>query len=107
MYAAPNDQNQHRLGLAIHRRVGNSVTRNRVKRLLREAFRIDRQNYPLLASGGGCDLVVQAKPDEAATASLETYRSWLAGAVQSLVKELDRRAAKAIRRDGPTNEGDQ
>ena len=36
--AAPNDTGHCRLGLAISRRVGNAVRRNRIKRLVREAF---------------------------------------------------------------------
>ncbi len=43
-----------RIGLVVSKKVGNSVVRNRVKRVLREAFRI--------AEGRGLDLVVIARP---------------------------------------------
>jgi ribonuclease P protein component len=43
-----------RLGLVVSKKVGNSVVRNRVKRVLREAFRN--------AQGRGLDLVVIARP---------------------------------------------
>lgn len=33
-----NDQPQFRLGLSVSKRIGNAVTRNRVKRLVRESF---------------------------------------------------------------------
>jgi len=41
-----------RLGLAITRETGNAVQRNRVKRLLREAFRLNKARLPQ-----GVDLV--------------------------------------------------
>jgi len=44
-----------RLGVTVSARVGNSVRRNRIKRLLREVFRHQRTNL------APCDLVVIAK----------------------------------------------
>jgi ribonuclease P protein component len=96
VFAAPNGGSEHRLGLAIHRRVGTAVLRNRVKRLLREAFRLDRHNYPLLAHGGAADLIVQVKPHE--PVEIEQYRKWLDDAVISAVREVSKREAK---RGGP------
>jgi ribonuclease P protein component len=46
-----------RLGLAVSRRVGGAVIRNRVKRLLREAFRRNKR-----ASLPGLDIVILPKP---------------------------------------------
>lgn len=45
MYARPSETGRVRLGLAVGRRVGNAVERNRIKRLLREAFRLSRQEF--------------------------------------------------------------
>ncbi|MEM7165922.1 MAG: ribonuclease P protein component [Planctomycetota bacterium] len=50
--AAPNDLDIARLGLAVSRRVGNAVVRNRVKRRIREIFRRNRAALPV------ADLVV-------------------------------------------------
>lgn len=45
-----------RLGLVVSRRVGGAVVRNRVKRCVREWFRIDRARMPVAV-----DLVVIAR----------------------------------------------
>jgi ribonuclease P protein component len=56
LVAAPNGRPFDRLGLAVSRRIGGSVERNRVRRLLRESFR--RLERP---PGSGVDLVVVAR----------------------------------------------
>ena len=69
-----------RLGISVPRRVGNAVTRNRVRRRLREIFRRTR----LQLSIGAARLVVNARPSSAAAAFselLEDYRSAVSRAI--------------------------
>ncbi len=75
--AAPNDLPYNRLGLKVSKRVGKATRRNRVKRLLREAFRLSRHELPT-----GYDIVVGTRPHEPDT--LHRYRRWLSDAVAQL-----------------------
>jgi ribonuclease P protein component len=60
LYVAPNDLARTRLGVAVSRRVGKAVVRNRVRRRLRE---LGRARYPRLVDGR--DLVLVAQPPAA------------------------------------------
>lgn len=47
---------RRRIGITVTRRVAGAVGRNRIKRLVREVFRLDRQLFP-----ANCDVVVVAR----------------------------------------------
>ena len=58
IYSRPNDLNHPRLGLSVSRAVGIAVRRNRIKRLIREAFRLAQPHQHAL------DLIVVVRPHE-------------------------------------------
>lgn len=89
VFARPNDLPHCRLGLAVGRHVGTAARRNRIKRLLREAFRMEQHELPG-AEGGGYDLVVRVRTHE--PLPLGEYRTLLTDAVRALDKTWRRRA---------------
>ena len=51
-----NKQGTKRLGITVTKKAGNAVKRNRIKRLIREFFRLNKALFP-----AGQDVVVMAK----------------------------------------------
>ena len=56
LYVKENDSEQNRLGISVSKKVGNSVVRHRVKRLIKEAYRLNEDAFVC-----GYDLVFIAR----------------------------------------------
>ena len=56
MYKLKNDTDRNRLGISVSKKVGNSVVRHRVTRLIREAYRLNEDKFEQ-----GYDFVVVAR----------------------------------------------
>jgi ribonuclease P protein component len=59
VYALQNELGHPRLGMSVSRKVGTAVRRNRIRRLVRESFRLLQHDLPQ-----GYDLVVVVRPHE-------------------------------------------
>ena len=65
----PNEEGTRRLGITVGKRIGNSVKRNRIKRLLREFFRLHKDSLP-----AGADIVITVRKDVSARSLQEITR---------------------------------
>jgi ribonuclease P protein component len=93
LFARPNELGRVRLGLSVPRRVGTAPQRNRIKRLLREAFRLMQHDWP-----AGYDLVIVVRPHEPLL--LAEYQRALSGAMLKLHKAWQARGKPT--REPPT-----
>jgi ribonuclease P protein component len=83
VYAFPRDDTEEapRLGVSVGRKLGGAVERNRVKRLLREAFWATAEELP-----GGYDFVIVARPD-AGPLALERGGGGIEEALRAVLEE--------------------
>lgn len=56
MYVLNNKEKENRLGISVSKKVGNSVIRHRITRLIRESYRLQKEKFQL-----GYDIVVIAR----------------------------------------------
>ena len=57
MYVLKNQHMKHRLGISVSKKVGNSVVRHRLTRLIRESYRLNEAEFE-----NSLDIVVVARP---------------------------------------------
>ena len=57
MYIKENGMEQNRIGISVSKKVGNSVVRHRVKRLIKESYRLHENIF-----NSGLDVVIVARP---------------------------------------------
>ena len=96
--ASSNDKHGARLGMAVAvRTAGNAVERNRIRRIVRESFRLHQHTLPAV------DLVVSARPKARGAAGAELHASLTA----LWAKVIEHKAAGSdfARRTGPGPKG--
>lgn len=72
LYVLPNGLEVNRLGVSVSKKVGNSVVRHRIKRLVKEACRLNDARFHK-----GFDLVVIARGAASSAGYRDTERSLL------------------------------
>ena len=60
MYVKENGLDKNRIGISVSKKVGNSVVRHRVTRLIRESYRLHESIF-----NSGLDIVIVARPSAA------------------------------------------
>ena len=78
MYVLENQYKKNRLGISVSKKVGNSVVRHRITRLVRESYRLNETLFK-----NGFDIVVVART----TAKDRTYQE-----IESALLHLGRRS---------------
>jgi len=86
VYALPNNLNAVRIGITTSKKIGNAVSRNRMRRLIRENLRIIDVQIKV-----GMDIVIVARKAED-TASLDSVGKELRYLLRklNLIEDLDR-----------------
>lgn len=66
MYVKENGLDINRIGISVSKKVGNSVVRHRVTRLVRESYRLHENVF-----NSGLDIVIVARPGAATVSYFE------------------------------------
>ena len=72
LYVLENGTAENRLGISVSKKVGNSVVRHRLKRVIKEAYRLNEERFT-----AGWDLVVIARAGQKEVSYRDLERSLL------------------------------
>lgn len=90
MYILEQDTQRNRIGISVSKKVGNSVVRHRITRLIRESYRL---NESLFVSG--LDIVVIARPGAKGRNFFEIESALLhLGRLHSILRKADEKEVK-------------
>lgn len=84
MYIKENGTDGNRIGISVSKKVGNSVVRHRVTRLVRESYRLQEAIF-----NSGLDIVIVARSNAAAVGHMEIEKALLhLGKLHHVIKVL-------------------
>ncbi len=84
MYVVENSLEGNRIGISVSKKVGNSVVRHRVTRLVRESYRLQEEVF-----NSGLDIVIVARPSAATIGYYEVESALIhLGKLHRIVKQL-------------------
>ncbi len=69
MYVKENGTGTNRIGISVSKKVGNSVVRHRITRLIRESYRLQEAMF-----NSGLDIVIVARKNAGSAGYEEIYR---------------------------------
>ena len=72
MYVYHNNTDRNRLGISVSKKVGNSVVRHHLTRLIRESYRLNEEMF-----NSGLDIVVVVRENSASATFAEIQKSLL------------------------------
>ncbi|HKA05772.1 MAG TPA: ribonuclease P protein component [Gemmataceae bacterium] len=94
VYVRENSLSHSRLGLSVSKKFGTAVRRNRIRRLLREAYRLEKADLST-----GYDFVLIPRPLD--NYSLEPFRHSLAKLTKQVIRKI-LKDAETMNRAGET-----
>ncbi len=90
MYILEQDTQKNRIGISVSKKVGNSVVRHRITRLIRESYRLNESKFV-----DGLDLVVIARPGAKERNFFEIESALLhLGRLHGIVKQSQQKEVK-------------
>lgn len=84
MYVLENNKTENRIGISVSKKVGNSVVRHRITRLIRESYRLNEEMF-----NSGLDIVIIARvgAKDKTYKEIESALKHL-GKIHSIIKEM-------------------
>ncbi|MBE5857036.1 MAG: ribonuclease P protein component [Lachnospiraceae bacterium] len=88
MYVLKNEENGNRIGISVSKKVGNSVVRHRITRLIRESYRLHEKVF-----NSGLDIVIVARKGASEVTYAETESAILhLGRLHGIINEDNRKS---------------